>query len=88
MKWLNSTGPSLLGPGNSERWWWWWWFAQDPQMIVIQPIPHNSCAELRFIDQSVERNLDGTTTYHITIANDGASAVEYHLMGEFLTQPV
>ena len=84
MKWLNSTGPSLLGPGKSERWW--WWFQQEPQLIVIQPIPHNA-GELRFVDQSSQRNLDGTTTYHITIANDGPSSVEYHLLGEFLTQP-
>ena len=85
MAWLNETGPSLLGPGQTDRWW--WWFQQGPELIVIQPIPHNSGGELRFIDQSVERNLDGTTTYHISVINDGSASIEYHLLGEFLTQP-
>ena len=71
MAWLNETGPSLLGPGQTDRWW--WWFQQGPELIVIQPIPHNSGGELRFIDQSVERNLDGTTTYHISVINDGSA---------------
>ena len=85
MGWVNDTGPSLIGPKTSQRWY--WWFEQVPQSIVIQPIPHNSGSELRFTDQSVQRNLDGTTTYHITITNDGPSSVEYHLLGVFLTQP-
>jgi len=86
MKWLNSVGPSVLGPGNTDRWW--WWFQQEPQLIVIQPIPTGSGGELRFIDQSVERNPDGTATYHISVINDGTSAIEYNLLGDFLTQPM
>jgi len=82
---LTRRGPSLLGPGQTDRWW--WWFQQGPELIVIQPISHNSGGELRFIDQSVERNLDGTTTYHISVINDGSASIEYHLLGEFLTQP-
>jgi hypothetical protein len=85
MAWVNSTGPSVLGPGKTDAWY--WWFGQQPEVIVIQPLPHSAGGTLRIVNQSVERQLDGTTTHYIDVINDGAFAVEYHLEGVFLMQP-
>jgi hypothetical protein len=83
--WVNETQNSVLAPGFQERWW--WSFGQVAQAIVIQPLPHNAGGILHLSDHSVERKLDSSTVYYVTVSNEGPGSVEYNLVGVFLTQP-